>query len=214
MIKRSVLIGAVVAAGATLTLLPSGPASAQAGASAAAPAPAKTAGALFNAWQRGDRAAAARHALPAAVKTLFAYPYRAPDEFAGCVRNACRFVHTSVRVPGGLNGVLMIVSGSKVAKVYTSRHLSAPSAAAKGLFTAWKRHDRDAGLEVAATKAVATLFRARYDVHGVRYYYQGCSAEPKGYSCAWSYEGGAMLMHVRGSKAAGYQVASIGHIAD
>ncbi|TQS23674.1 hypothetical protein FLX08_04320 [Microbispora hainanensis] len=178
------------------------------------PAPATVAKKLFRAWLRADRHAAARVATAGAVSTLFAYPFRAPDTFAGCSGNACRFVHTSVRVPGGLDGILMVVSGGKVTKVYASRHLVKPSAAATHLFEAWRKGDRNRGLEVATTTAVKTLFRTKFDPKGVKHFFQGCGSEPKGYGCAYSYEGGAMFMHVRGSKSRGYEVASITYIAD
>lgn len=190
------------------------PAQAPAGAFARAAAPATVAEKLFDAWQRRDRRAASRLATAGAVSALFSYPFRAPDEFAGCSGNACRFVHTGVRVPGGLKGILMIVSGAKVTKVYQSRHLAKPSAAAGHLFAAWRKGDRHRGLEIATASAVKTLFRTKYDPKGVKYYFQGCGPEPKGYVCAYSYEGGGMFMHVRGSKARGYEVTSIGYIAD
>lgn len=183
-------------------------------AQAHAPAPAAVARKLFRAWLRGDRAAAAKVASPAAVSSLFAYVYRAPDRFDGCTGNACRFTHTSVRVPGGLNGILMVVSGPKVTRVYTSSHLTKPSLAATSLFKAWTLNDRSRALQFAAVPAVKTLFRTEYDPKGVTHTFQGCSAEPKGHACAYSYEGGAMLMHVRGSKHAGYDVRSITYIAD
>ncbi|MGW4644742.1 hypothetical protein ACWEN6_39970 [Sphaerisporangium sp. NPDC004334] len=197
------------------TVVPAGVAAAPAGAVGAvgaAPAPGKVANRLFRAWLRGDRKAAGAVAAPAAVKTLFAYVYRAPDEFAGCVGGACRFVHTSVRVPGALNGILMIVSGGTVTKVYESRHLTTAGKAAKHLFGAWKAGDRNRGLEVASAGAVKKLFRARFG--GVGYIYQGCSRETGGTSCAYSYEGGAMLMHARGSATRGYEIRSITYIAD
>ncbi|RCG24040.1 hypothetical protein DQ384_33890 [Sphaerisporangium album] len=194
---------AATAAGATT--------GASAGASAA-PTPASVATKLFRAWLRDDRAAAAAVASPAAVKTLFAYVYRAPDKSAACVKNACRFVHTSVRVPGGLNGILMVVSGSKVAKVYESRHITSAAKAARYFFAAWKAGDRNRGLEVGSSAAVKTLFKAKFG--GVGYMYQGCQAETGGQSCAYSYEGGAMFLHMRGSKARGYEVRSISYIAD
>ncbi|WP_157545869.1 hypothetical protein [Microtetraspora fusca] len=222
------LAGAAATMAAAALLLPS-PASASAsgtrsgghavpGAPAAArtapAAPATVAKRLFGAWLRRDRAAAARVASPSAVNTLFSYVYRAPDGFAGCTGNRCRFTHTSVRVPGGLNGILMIVSGTKVNRVYESRHLTRPSTAAAYLFSAWQKGDRDRGLEVASTAAVSSLFRTKYDPAGVTYYPQGCTAEPKGFSCAYSYEGGAMLMHVTGTRSSGYEVRSISYIAD
>ncbi|MEV2272601.1 hypothetical protein [Nonomuraea africana] len=202
MAAATMTLPAVAAQAATMTL----PAVA---ARAAAPKPATTAKRLFEAWSRADRTAAASVAVPGAVNTLFAYPFRAPDRFAGCSGGACRFVHTSVRVPGELNGLLMIVSGAKVTKVYTSRHLSA-AAAAKHLLNAWHRGDRNQGLEVAGAAAVKTIFRVKWDPRGVPYTFQGCDKSV----CSWSYEGGAMLMHVRGSKARGYEVRSISYLAD
>ncbi|WP_068924337.1 hypothetical protein [Planobispora rosea] len=221
MSRRLVLGGAAAAASAAL-LFPSAPASAQAAApvpapaqaSATAPTPAKVSGKLFDAWVRRDRHAAAKVATPSAVKAVFSYVYRDPDKFAGCSGNVCRFVHTSVNVPGGLDGFAMVVSGSKVTKVYRSRHFTKPSTAAKHLFAAWKRNDRYQGLEAARTGVVNKLFRVKYDPKGVAHTFQGCSSEPKGYSCAYSYEGGAMFMHVRGSKTTGYEVRSISYIAD
>ncbi|MFB9718359.1 hypothetical protein [Planobispora longispora] len=220
MTRRLVLGGAAVAASAAL-MFPSLPASAQTAApaqaqdlAAAAPTPAKVSKKLFGAWVRGDRHAAAKVATPSAVKAVFAYVYRAPDKFAGCSGNVCRFVHTSVNVPGGLDGFAMVVSGSKVTKVYRSRHLTKPSSVAAHLFSAWTRNDRYQGLEVARTGVVNKLFQVKFDPKGVAYTFQGCSKEPKGYSCAYSYEGGAMFMHVRGSKTTGYEVHSISYIAD
>ena len=207
MSRRLVLGGAALAAAATLALI-------SAPASAAAPAPGKVANKLFKAWLADDKAAAAKVATPAAVTAIFSYAYRAPDRFDGCTGAVCRFRHTSVRVPGGLNGMAMVVTGPKVTKVYLSRHLTKPSAAAKHLFGAWKHGDRYAGLEVAATSAVNTLFKAKYDPNGVTHYFQGCSKEPKGYACAYSYEGGAMLIHVGGSKSTGYEARSISYLAD
>ncbi|MEV7968412.1 hypothetical protein AB0O34_20870 [Sphaerisporangium sp. NPDC088356] len=175
-------------------------------------APASVAKRLFRAWLGHDRSAAAAVATPAAVKTLFAYAYRAPDRFDGCTGTTCRFVHTSVRVPGALNGIRMIVSGDTVAKVYESRHLTTADKAAKYLYGAWKAGDRNRGLEIASTGAVKTLFRVKFG--GVGYIFQGCNPENGGKSCAYSYEGGAMFMHTRGSKARGYEVRSISYIAD
>ncbi|MFC4061714.1 hypothetical protein ACFOWE_25720 [Planomonospora corallina] len=217
-IRRLVLGGAAATASAAL-MLPSAPASAQAGtpvrahASAVQEAPGKVAKKLFAAWGARDRRAAARVATPSAVRSIFSYPYRTPDEFAGCSGNVCRFVHTSVNVPGGLDGFLMVVSGSKVTKVYRSRHLTTPSAAARHLFTAMRRNDRHLALEIAGTSVVNRLFRVKYDKRVV-YHDQGCSPEPKGYACAYSYEGGALFMHVHGSKTTGYEVRSVSYVAD
>ncbi|WP_143591511.1 hypothetical protein [Thermoactinospora rubra] len=181
---------------------------------AAPPKPAAVADKLFHAWLSRDKAAASKVATPAAVEAMFSYVFRAPDKFAGCAGQVCRYVHTSVSVPGGLDGILMVVSGSKVAKVYTSRHLTTPSAAAKHLYAAYRKGDRHRGLEVATGKAVKTLFKVKYDPKGVPQTFMGCVKEPKGHACQWYYEGGAMTMHVTGSKARGYTVQRISYIAD
>jgi hypothetical protein len=222
------LLGAVATAALLITIVPTAAnaaaptstpeaasaAPAASAARAASVAPAKVAQALVSAWSRRDRAAAARVATPAAVTSIFAYDYRDPDEFAGCSGNACRFVHTSVHVPGGLNGLVLIVSGPKVTKVYRSLHVTKPAVAAKHLFGAWQRGDRYLALEVAAKPAVATLFRTKYKPGEVNYTFQGCSKEAKGYGCAYSYDGGAMFLHLKGSATRGYDVRTISYIAD
>ncbi|MBB5139012.1 hypothetical protein HNP84_008774 [Thermocatellispora tengchongensis] len=219
MIKKYVLGGtAAVAGGALLwgaapvAAATAGPAAT--GAVSAQAAPSTAAKKLMTAWTRGDRAAAAKVATPAAVTEMFSYAFRAPDKFLGCDGTACRFTHTGVRVPGGLNGVVMIVPGTKVTKVYRSRHITKPATVARHLYAAWTRNDRYRGLEVATTGAVKTVFRVRFDPRGVPYTFQGCSAEPKGYSCAYSYEGGGMFVHVRGSKTRGFYAHSVSYIAD
>ncbi|MER7133463.1 hypothetical protein [Streptosporangium saharense] len=214
--KAAAVLAATLTATGALTL--SGPAPVRAETAttaerAAVARPSEVAGRLFRAWLRKDRRAASAVATPAAVNAIFGYPYRAPDRFAGCTGDTCRFVHTSVRVPGGLNGILMVVSGPKVARVYTSRHLATGSGAATRLFAAWRAGDRNRGLEVASTGAVKTLFRTRYG--GVGYIFQGCEKERGGQRCAYSYEGGAMFMHARRlSAGSGYWIDSIGYIAD
>src|SRR5262245_56753286 len=113
-----ILGGTALAAAATI-LVPAAAASATPTAAHAQASPASVSKKLFHAWGRRDHVAAARVATPAAVKTIFSYVFRSPDEFAGCTSaGVCRFVHTSVHVPGGLNGILMVVSGGKVTKVY------------------------------------------------------------------------------------------------
>ncbi|MFG1614744.1 hypothetical protein ACGFI3_18420 [Nonomuraea wenchangensis] len=213
MYRRLVLGGAALAVSATMTLT-AAPASAAPASAPASAAPSGVANRLFRAWLADDRTAAAKVATPAAVASIFGYVYRAPDRFAGCSGAVCRFTHTSVRVPGGLDGLAMVVTGSKVTKVYQSRHVTKPSTVATRLFTAWRRGDRYSALEIASTGAVKTLFKVKYDPRGVAYHFQGCTPEPKGFSCAYSYEGGAMLMHVRGTRSSGYEVSSISYLAD
>ncbi|MEO3854042.1 hypothetical protein [Acrocarpospora sp. B8E8] len=207
MFSRIALGGVAVVAGAVM-MFP-----APAGAQTAKPAPATVAKKLFNAWLKNDKVAAAKVATPGAVNSIFAYVFKAPDKFAGCKGNYCRFVHTSVNVPGDLNGLGMVVTGSKVTRVYRSRFAS-PGTVTKHFHKSFVLGDRRRALEVATQAAVDTRFKVKYDPNGVTHFYQGCSKEPKGYACAYSYEGGAVVMHVRGSKARGYEVASVSFIAD
>jgi hypothetical protein len=215
---RRWLLGAGASAALLITSVPvPAEAAAPAGTSTTAgtgATPAGVANRLFHAWLRHDRRAAAGVATPSAVESVFSYAFRAPDRFAGCTGNACRFEHTSVRVPGGLGGLLMIVSGTRVTRVYQSRHETRPATVAKLLFAAWRKSDRNLGLEVATKPVVTKLFRTRYTPGSVTYFFQGCTKEAQGYSCAYSYDGGAMFMHVKGSATRGYDVRSIGYLAD
>lgn len=176
--------------------------------------PAKVAAKLYRAWLAGDRAAARALTTREGVRTLFAYPFRAPGGGPVCAGRVCDFRHTGVPVPGGLNGIRMIVSAGKVARVYTSRHLVQPAAAAKRLDRAYRAGDRDAALEVASVRAVRQRFKVPYDPDGVPREFVGCVKEPKGFICHWYYEGGSEGVHVRGTKARGYYVAFITWTAD
>lgn len=206
MFRRTVMKAAVA-----LIALAGPPAVAVPAAAAAAPAtPAKK---LISAWQQRNRPAALKVATPAAVNTLFAAQWRRPDRFAGCVKNVCRFAYTSVDLPGGLDAVLTVVKNGKVAKVYVPRHFTAPGPAARHLFAAWKINDRNRGLEAASAAAVKTVFRVRYSGQNP-YTWQGCFREQGGWDCAYSYEGGAMHLHVRGRAASGYWVQYVTYFAD
>ena len=87
-----------------------------------------------------------------------------------------------------------------------------PEDAAKGLFNAWGRNDREAAKKYASDAAIAKLFKGGHDTSGMNS--QGCSEEPGGFNCAYTYEGGALIMHVKGSASAGYKVEAIEYIAD
>jgi membrane protein involved in colicin uptake len=90
--------------------------------------------------------------------------------------------------------------------------VSKPEDAAKGLFEAWKTKDRTAAAKFAANVAITHLF-SEGSPEGLQF--QGCDkADDGGYSCGYSYEGGALIMHVSGSEADGYRVDSAGFIAD
>ena len=90
--------------------------------------------------------------------------------------------------------------------------ISTPEDAARGLFNAFGRHDRDAAAKFATDAAVAKLFKQSTGTEGMKF--QGCNDEGSDLNCAYSYEGGALIMHVKGSKDAGYKVQSVEFIAD
>nr|WP_062341015.1 hypothetical protein [Herbidospora sakaeratensis] len=206
MSSRSLLAGAALTATALLVAAP---------AAHAAPAPATVAKNVFKGFVKKDRKAMLKWAAPDAVDKLLAYKYRDPDKFAGCTAaGTCRFVHTSVKVPGDLNGILMVVKKSRVTAVYTSQHVTSPTTVAKTFYRYWQLGAKTRAREIATAGAIKTRFAVKYDPTGVPYHWQGCSKEPKGFSCAYSYEGGAMFLHVRGTKAAGYYVNSVSYIAD
>ncbi|HYJ45717.1 MAG TPA: hypothetical protein VEV81_03815, partial [Pyrinomonadaceae bacterium] len=90
--------------------------------------------------------------------------------------------------------------------------LATPEAAANGLFEAFGRHDRAAAAKFATAPAVNTLFKESTGTKGMQF--QGCNEEEGDLTCAYSYEGGALIMHMSGSKAEGYKVDSVEFIAD
>lgn len=90
--------------------------------------------------------------------------------------------------------------------------ISTPEDAARGLFNAFGRHDRDAAAKFASDAAVAKLFKESTGTVGMRF--QGCNNEGGDLNCGYSYEGGGLIMHIKGSKEAGYKVASVEFIAD
>jgi hypothetical protein len=90
--------------------------------------------------------------------------------------------------------------------------ISTPEDAARGLFNAFGRHDRDAAAKFASDAAVAKLFKESTGTEGMQF--EGCNDEGGDLNCAYRYEGGALIMHVKGSKEAGYKVASVEFIAD
>ncbi|HEX8844550.1 MAG TPA: hypothetical protein VF791_07890 [Pyrinomonadaceae bacterium] len=87
-----------------------------------------------------------------------------------------------------------------------------PEEAAKGLFNAFGRQDRAAAAKFASEAAVAKLFKESTGTEGMEF--QGCNDEGGDLTCAWSYEGGGLIMHIKGSQSGGYMVESIEFIAD
>jgi hypothetical protein len=90
--------------------------------------------------------------------------------------------------------------------------LTTPDAAAQGLFEAFGRHDRAAAAKYASDAAVTKLFKESTGTEGMEF--QGCNDEEGKLNCAYRYEGGGLIMYVKGSKADGYKVDSIEFIAD
>ena len=101
---------------------------------------------------------------------------------------------------------------SPVEATTSAARVAKPEDAAKGLFEAWKTKDRTAAAKFAANVVITHLF-SEGGPEGLQF--QGCDkADDGGYSCGYSYEGGALIMHVSGSESDGYRVDSAGFIAD
>jgi hypothetical protein len=94
-------------------------------------------------------------------------------------------------------------SESKIAK---------PEDAANGLLKAWKTKDRTEAAKFATDAAFTKLFKEGGGPQGMES--QGCSEEKGVYNCGYTYPGGALIMYVKGSEAAGYKVDSIEFVAD
>ena len=98
-------------------------------------------------------------------------------------------------------------SGSSV-----GTRISTPEAAADGLLDAWKTKDESVAAKYATDAAFEKLFKEGGGPEGMSS--QGCSEEGKTYNCAYTYEGGALIMYVKGDETAGYKVNSIEFVAD
>ena len=96
--------------------------------------------------------------------------------------------------------------------VEQSSKVASPKAAADGLLKAWKTKDRAEAAKYATDAAFTKLFTEGGGPEGMES--QGCSEEKGEYNCGYTYPGGALIMFVKGSDAAGYKVDSIEFIAD
>lgn len=103
-------------------------------------------------------------------------------------------------------------AGSPAAAALTVGKVSSPEAAAKRLYSAWKAHSRTAARKVASTAAVNKLFQRRWTGPDLKF--MGCEKRDGAYDCSYYYEGGALVMRVKGSASAGYIVNSVRSIAD
>ena len=90
--------------------------------------------------------------------------------------------------------------------------LTTPEAAAQGLFEAFGRHDRAAAAKYASDAAVNKLFKESTGTEGMEF--EGCNNEEGKLNCAYRYEGGGLIMYLKGNKSDGYKVDSIEFIAD
>ena len=89
---------------------------------------------------------------------------------------------------------------------------SKPETAARSLYSAWKRNNRPAALQVATRSAVNKVFKTRWT--GPDWEFNGCEKRGSGYDCFYRYEGGGVNMRVTGGPRAGYRVQTVGFIAD
>ena len=89
---------------------------------------------------------------------------------------------------------------------------STAEAAARGLYSAWKRNNRPAALQVASRSAVNKVFKTRWT--GPDWEFNGCEKRGSGYDCFYRYEGGGVNMRVTGGTRAGYRVQTVSFIAD
>lgn len=91
---------------------------------------------------------------------------------------------------------------------------SSPQAAANGLFEAWKKNDQTDAANYGKPQAISKMFSHPYNDPSVTYSNQGCEPQGGQFKCAWSYEGGALVMTVEAWPGGGFVVDSITYIAD
>lgn len=92
--------------------------------------------------------------------------------------------------------------------------VASPEAAAKGLFAAWQRGDRNDASHYARQRAIDALF-AHPNTGDVDYTNQGCAPEGGQFVCSWTYPGGAMRMTVEGVLGnGGFVVDNVTYLAD
>jgi len=108
--------------------------------------------------------------------------------------------------------LLVFVAAAAPNTLLIAGKASNPEAAARGLYSAWKRHNRPAALRVASRSAVNKVFKTRWT--GPDWEFNGCERRGSGYDCFYRYEGGGVNMRVTGGPRAGYRVQTVGFIAD
>lgn len=89
-----------------------------------------------------------------------------------------------------------------------------PQAASEGLYEAWTNNDQDDASRYARPQAITKMFSHPFTDDTVEYINQGCEPQGGQFSCAYSYEGGAILMTVEALPGGGFVVDSVTYIAD
>jgi hypothetical protein len=89
--------------------------------------------------------------------------------------------------------------------------VSTPEDAAQGLFDAWKSRNREAAAKFATDAAITMLYM---EGDHVGLLFQGCEKQRGDYNCSYYYEGGGLIMLVRGNALDGYKVEETSFIAD
>jgi hypothetical protein len=89
--------------------------------------------------------------------------------------------------------------------------ISKPEDAATGLFNAWKTKNRTEAAKFATNEAINSLF-SEGGPEGLEF--QGCDKQGDEYLCGYYYEGGGLIMVVKGNGSEGYKVTGTSFIAD
>jgi hypothetical protein len=87
-----------------------------------------------------------------------------------------------------------------------------PDEAAMTLVDAWLAGDQAAAGRCASEAAVTKIFET--SGVGAQYTWQGCFGDPGVPTCAYTYEGGSVQLSMAGTEAAGWQVQTVGYVAD
>ncbi len=104
-------------------------------------------------------------------------------------------------------------STSSTSSVTVGIICATPEEAAMSFVDAWIAADHAAAARCALPAAVTTIFQTSGS--GAVYTSQGCAGDDlAAKQCGYTYEGGAMILAVAGSAAAGWQVQSLTYVAD
>jgi hypothetical protein len=119
-----------------------------------------------------------------------------------------RSAETTTRATAGSTSTTDDTSSVTIGIICTS-----PAEAASTLVSAWTAGDRGAAERCATAAVVEDLFAT--SGAGSSWTAQGCeTSSPDSSVCAYGYEGGAALLTVAGSDAAGWKVTKLRFVAD